>query len=189
MGLTDADVLVGYGGNFGRAQALDQVVEAARRLQDRRDVRFRLRGDGAMAESLRLLASGLSNVEVLPPVAPAQLREEAQAWDLSVVPLADRPIFDGARPSKMFELMGMGIPFAFCGRGEGAAIARRSGGAVVVGPEDPGALAQALRQLADESPDQRRVRSTTMRSFAMRDYDRGSIDEVLEQRLLALVGR
>jgi hypothetical protein len=186
MGLAESDVLVGYAGNFGRAQAFEQVLEAARLLGDRREVRFRIRGDGPQGQQVRAAAVGLANVEVLPPVGPAALRREAQAWDLSVVPLADRPLFDGARPSKMFELMALGVPFVFCGRGEGAAVAVASGGALAISPEQPAELAAALTRLIGEDPDARRARAARMRAFAAEEYDRAAIAHRVEDLLLGL---
>lgn len=187
MGLAESDVLVGYAGNFGRAQAFHQVLAAARILGDRGDVRFRVRGDGPQGPEVRAAAAGLTNVEVLPPVEPATLRREAQAWDLSVVPLADRPLFDGARPSKMFELMALGVPFVFCGRGEGAAVAAASGGAVAVSPERPEELAAALVGLIADGTDARRERAGRMRTFATQEYDRAVIAGRVEEQLLGLV--
>jgi len=189
FGLGEDDVLVGYAGNFGRAQALEQVIAAASTLAARSQVRFRIRGDGPRAGSVRRAAAGLDNVEILPPLASATLREEMQAWDVAVVPLADRPLFDGARPSKMFELMAVGVPFVFCGRGEGAAIAAASGGAVVVAPEDPSRLAEAIDRLAAEGREGRKARSDAMTSYVASHYDRFAITEQVEDRLTALVAR
>ena len=64
--------------------------------------------------------------------------------------------FDGARPSKMFELMGGEIPFIFCGKGEGADIAEESGCAISVPPEDFAKLADAVLKLADMKQTERR---------------------------------
>jgi glycosyltransferase involved in cell wall biosynthesis len=186
LGLAEPDILVGYAGNFGRAQAFEQVLEAARRLADHPEVRFRIRGDGPQGEEVRAGAAGLRGVEVLPPVDPTALRREAQAWDLSVVPLADRPLFDGARPSKMFELMALGVPFVFCGRGEGAALAEASGGALAIRPEQPDELAAALTQLIAEGSERRQARADRMRAFAASDYDRATIAGRVEELLVGL---
>jgi glycosyltransferase involved in cell wall biosynthesis len=100
-------------------------------------------------------------------------------WDVALVPLRNIPLFDGARPSKMFELMAGGIPFVFCGRGEGAELARASGGARVVPPEKPDVLAETIRQLAFLPPAERRQLGDRGCAFVAARFDRARIAETL----------
>ena len=146
LGLDRSGPVVGYAGNFGRAQALEQVVEAAAALAG---VTFVLIGDGPRKRPIeeRARALGLTNVRFPDPLPWARMPEVLSVFDVAVVPLADLALFDGARPSKMFELMAVGVPFVYCGKGEGARLAEASGGAVTVDPQDPPALADALRRL------------------------------------------
>ncbi len=188
-GLPPGAAVVGYAGNFGRAQALEQVVEAAALLRDRSDIWFHLVGAGPCRDEVveRARASGLDRVVFSPPVPRAEVPGLLGAWDVSVVPLADAPVFAGARPSKMFELFAAGVPFVFCGRGEGAELARRSGGATIVEPEQPPGLALALTDLVDAGADARRARAEAARAFVVEEFDRRAIALLLEQRLLDLV--
>jgi glycosyltransferase involved in cell wall biosynthesis len=104
-------------------------------------------------------------------------------WDVALVPLRDIPLFDGARPSKMFELMAGGIPFLFCGRGEGADLAMASGCARVVPPENPEALAETIRQVAAMEPSERRQMGSEGRVFVSVNFDRAKIAERLLEAL------
>jgi glycosyltransferase involved in cell wall biosynthesis len=63
------------------------------------------------------------------------------------VPLRDRPIFAGALPSKLFEVLAAGRPAIVAARGEAVELVRDTGAGLAVAPEDPRALAEAFRHL------------------------------------------
>ena len=67
--------------------------------------------------------------------------------DVCLVPLRNVPLFKTFIPSKMFEMMAMKKPILASLEGEAADILDRSGGAVVVPPEDSKALAGQLLKL------------------------------------------
>lgn len=186
LGLDRPGPVVGYAGNFGRAQALEQVVDAAAALPE---AVFVLVGDGPRKEAVvdRVRALGLANVRFPDPLPWPRMPEVLSAFDVAVVPLADRPLFDGARPSKMFELMAVGVPFAYCGRGEGAGLADASGLGVTVAPEDPPALAAAVRELLGWDGATREVRAARARAYVAGNFDREAIADRLERRLLDLI--
>jgi glycosyltransferase involved in cell wall biosynthesis len=188
-GVPEDATVVGYAGNFGRAQALEQVVDAADRLKHREDIWFQLVGAGPCREEVMAHAQrfGLERVVFGTSVPRIQMPGLLASWDLSVVPLADAPVFDGARPSKMFELFAAGLPFVFCGRGEGAQLADRSGGADIVPPEDPDALAAAIEALVDAGADVRMKRGEAARAFAVNGFDRQTIADRLEEKLIELL--
>jgi glycosyltransferase involved in cell wall biosynthesis len=189
LGLPDGHLIVGYGGNHGRSQALEQVLTAAKILSGEK-VFFMLVGDGpekaALEEKAKIL--GLNNLR-FHPSQPRQKMASIQAlWDVALVPLRDIPLFDGARPSKMFELMAGGIPFLFCGRGEGANLAMASGCAKTVPPEAPEALAETIRQVAAMEPSERRQMGSSGRNFVSVNFDRAKIAERLLEAL-AQIGK
>jgi colanic acid biosynthesis glycosyl transferase WcaI len=63
------------------------------------------------------------------------------------VPLRDLPIFAGALPTKLFEVLASGRPAIVAARGEAAELVRGAGAGLAVTPEDPRALADAFRRL------------------------------------------
>jgi colanic acid biosynthesis glycosyl transferase WcaI len=191
LGLDGTGPTVGYAGNFGRSQALEQVVGAAAALAAAgAPATFVLVGDGPRKREIvrQARSLGLTNVRFADPVPSAEMAELLSLFDVAVVPLANVPLFVGARPSKMFELMAVGVPFVYCGRGEGARLAEDSGGAVIVPPEDPAALAGALRDLLRLDEAARRHRGGQARRFVVEHFDRDAIATRLERRLLDLVG-
>ncbi len=149
LGIPEDRFVVGYGGNHGRSQALEQVLEAAKILRNEK-IFFALFGDGSEKPALekKVSEAGLDNIRFYPSQPRKKMSQVQASWDIALVPLRDIPLFDGARPSKMFELMAGQVPFIFCGKGEGADIALKSGCAKVVPPENPEKLAEAVGEFA-----------------------------------------
>jgi len=186
LALPPGHLVLGYAGNFGRAQALPQVTDAARRLlRERDDVVVLLVGDGPVKDHVLADASDLDPRRFLVRTSVEASRMPAllSLFDIAVVPLADQPLFEGARPSKMFELLAAGVPFVYCGRGEGAALAGASGSASVVPPEDPGALAAAAGALLSLPAAARAALGEVGRAWVAATYGREAIGVAVIDRL------
>ena len=143
--------LVGYLGNFGAGQGLGVILDAARRLAAAGEpVRFVLAGDGTEHGRIRAEAERLSlpNLEILPPVAKEQARAFYNNCDVCLVPLAPLPIFAGALPTKLFEIMACGRPVVASATGLVPETLEESGAGWAVPPGDGTALARALTNLA-----------------------------------------
>lgn len=183
-------LVVGYAGNFGRAQAVEQVVRAAEIVTRREGTAFFwLMGAGPCRaeiaqEQARL---GVAALRLDPPLPAGRMPLAYSAWDIGVVPLADRPLFAGARPSKMFELMAAGVPFVYCGTGEGADLAEQCGAGTVVPAEAPDQLAEAILALMRAGPAHRRMLGERARRFVQERFDRREIGSRFESELTALV--
>ena len=68
--------------------------------------------------------------------------------DAALVHLKNDPAFTEVIPSKIFEAMAMGLPIVIAApEGEATEIVAAEGAGVVVPPEDPAALAEAIRAL------------------------------------------
>ncbi len=179
--------VVGYGGNHGRSQGLSLVLDTAALLKDE-NVQFVLFGDGPEKEELQenAKALGLKNLRFYPSMPRKEMCRVQALWDVALVPLKDLEIFKGARPSKMFELMAGGIPFIFCGTGEGAELATRSGCAVVCPPERPRELADAILNLKRRPPEELRRMGEAGRRFVLDNFDRSKLAGLLLAELRQL---
>lgn len=70
--------------------------------------------------------------------------------DISLVSLRDTPLFSKVIPSKIFESMAMGLPMIiFCPPGEATQIIGDANAGLIVEPENPEALAEAILTLYD----------------------------------------
>lgn len=186
QGIDKDSFIVGYGGNHGRSQALAQVLDAAKIVgETNRQVIFLLFGDGPEKDELIKKAEEmkLTNLRFLPSQPREKMAQVQAIWDVALVPLKNIEIFDGARPSKMFELMGGQIPFIFCGKGEGAGIAEKSGCAVAVPPENPAKLAEAVLKLAKMSQQQRKEMGKKGREFVEKNFNRAKLAMELMKQL------
>ena len=148
---TDRPLRVLYAGTIGLAQGLGTLVEAAR-IAGPDVVEVWVAGDGAEGPALRaqLARDPAENVKLLGSVPHDQVPGLYEQVDAAVVLLRDLPIFAGALPTKMFEAMAAGRPVVLSARGEAAELVERHGAGVVVPPEDPTSLAEALKRLSAE---------------------------------------
>jgi glycosyltransferase involved in cell wall biosynthesis len=175
------EFIVAYVGSHGLSHGLSAVLDAAAAQPA---VTYLLVGDGADRE--RLLAErarrGLGNVHMLPSVPKAEVPGLYAAADVCLVPLRDVPLFDAFVPSKLFEVLAAGRPVIGAVRGEARAILERSGGAILVDPEQGAAIASAVDTLRADA-DLRTAMGQRGQAFARANYDR----DVLAARYLELL--
>lgn len=171
LGAASGDTLVVYVGAHGLSQGLTAVAESAAKLAGE-PIHFAFVGDGAAKAELtaRVAEMGLDNVTLRSSVERDRVPALLAAADICLAPLRDIPIFDTFIPSKIFEYLAAGRAVIGAVRGETAAILRDAG-AVVVEPEDPGALAAAVRDLAAR-PERRAAMGEGGRAYATTHFDR-----------------
>lgn len=146
---------IGYVGTHGLAHGLDNVLAAAALMKGEDRVRFLLAGPGATRNALIAEAEerGLDNVVFMPAQPKDRMPAVWSLCDVALIHLRDDPVFADVIPSKMFEAMAMGLPLLLAvPPGEATAIAEEDGAGLAVTPEDPVALAAAVRQLRDDEP-------------------------------------
>jgi glycosyltransferase involved in cell wall biosynthesis len=143
-----APLRVLYAGTLGLAQGLDTLVQAAA-LAGPEVVELLIAGEGPERERLDVLIStrGLAHVHLLGPVAAQEIPALYGSVDAGVVTLRDLPLFTGALPTKLFEVLAAGRPVILAARGEAAQLVRDADAGIVVAPEDPAALAEAFGRL------------------------------------------
>jgi colanic acid biosynthesis glycosyl transferase WcaI len=147
LGAADGETLVIHAGNMGAKQGLETVVDAAAELVDERIV-MALVGDGNNRTALEARASrvGPSNLRFF----PIQTDLPATLAAADVLVLAQRgKVVDSVAPSKLLSYMAAGKPIIASVNelSEAGRMIRRAKCGVVVPPEEPKALAAALREL------------------------------------------
>jgi len=177
---TDGTLLIGYLGNFGAGQALEVVLEAARRVAaTHAKVRFVLVGDGTdyrkVSEQAKRLA--LPNLRILPAIPKNLTRAFYNNCDACLVSLAPLPIFAGALPTKLFEIMACGRSVIASATGEVPKVLKESGGGWAVAPGDAGALADAVVRLATLAPQDRAAMGRRGREYVAQRFHRGALAE------------
>lgn len=144
-----------YAGNLGDVQGLHTAIRAVACLADRPEIHLRLVGGGVAEPSLRLLARDIGVDDrvhfdgVRPLSEMADVLAEAQ---VQLVCLRDLPMFTATMPSKTQAILACGRPAVVSAPGDVAALVEKAGAGRAVKPEDPEALAAAIRELADMQP-------------------------------------
>jgi len=141
-----------YSGAFSVAYDFDQVLLAAKLLENIKDVEFILQGGGELAPYLkaRVRELNLGNVKIVDKILSrddvAKLLSEATALIL--------PLRNFGRPypgisSKLYEYQAVGKPIICCADGQPAEYVNETKSGVVVNPGDYRALANAVLYLKD----------------------------------------
>jgi glycosyltransferase involved in cell wall biosynthesis len=140
-----------WAGTLGHAHGLEFVLQAADRLRDRYDIHFLFVGDGSARAHIEKLSAALRlpNVTFREPVRLEKLPSYFSIADIGLSSLLGIHLYDGARPSKFFPVLASGKPLIFAGQGEAARLIKDAAAGVVVPPENPQALADAIVQLLD----------------------------------------
>ena len=98
-----------YAGNIGEGQGLHTIIpEFASSVK--KDIQINVIGDGGRKQQLVDSASGLTNLELLPPVNRQELIKEYLGADILFLHLNDYPAFEKVLPSKIFEYAATGKP-------------------------------------------------------------------------------
>ncbi len=141
-----------YGGIHGIAQGLETVVEAARLLRDDPDIQFLFVGEGPRKAALLALKEqySLDNLRLLPGQPLERMAPYLSMADVALVPLRRLDLFRGALPTKMFDAWACRTPTLITVDGEARHLLEQVGAGVFVEPENPAALADALRQLKEQ---------------------------------------
>jgi glycosyltransferase involved in cell wall biosynthesis len=173
-----------YMGAHGISHGLSSVLDAAALLHDDPDIVLVFVGEGA--EKAKLMrqagAMGLRRVRFYSGQPKAVTPAWYAAANVVLVPLRGVPLFEQFIPSKMFEIMACGRPIVASVRGEARTILERSGGALIVEPEDAAAIAAAIGKLKAQ-PELATQLGTAGREFVLKNYNRS----VLARRYLAVL--
>lgn len=187
LGAGPGETLVLYIGAHGISHGLETVADAAAKLAGE-PVHFAFVGEGAEKERLgaRVRELGLTNVTMRPGVPREEVSRLLAAADVCLVPLRDVPLFSSFIPSKMFEYLAASKAVVGSVRGEPARILEAAG-AVVVAPEDPAALAGAVRDLAGD-PVRRMAMGHAGRAYVAEHFDRARLASDYRAILSGVVG-
>ena len=177
-----------YAGIFGIAQQLETVVETARLVRDDPSLHFILIGAGPRKAALEALVEqhALTNLTILPEMPLDRIPEYLSAADLALVPLRKLDLFSGVLPSKLFDAWACQRPVLLSVEGEARTILEQAGGGLFVAPEDPQALAAAIRKLQSQ-PEVRQRMGAAGRTFTVAHHSRRALAEQLAERLEALL--
>ncbi|MDH6061870.1 glycosyltransferase family 4 protein [Chrysosporum bergii ANA360D] len=170
--------IVLYSGNIALTQGLETVVEAAVRLGEIKNIVFVIVGEAKALQKLQqyCLSRQANNVLLLPLQPREQLPQMLAAANVGLI-VQKRNVTSFNMPSKIPLLLASGSPIVASvpRTGTAAQAIEQSGGGIVVEPESPQALADAVANLYHNPTFAARL-GERGRKFAVENY---SFDQAL----------
>lgn len=186
LGFKEEDFILLYAGIIGHAQGLDVILKAADRLRLHSRIKFVLLGEGPEKERLMGLKQelGLKNVVFLNGVTKSEMPVILHSIDASIVPLKKLPLFLGAIPSKIFEVLAMRKPVLLGVDGEARNLFVNQGNcALYFTPESSNELAERIEELTS-NPALCKQLGDNGYSYVAENFNRDKIAEKFEKFLL-----
>lgn len=177
-----------YAGIHGIAQGLETVIEAAALLKDDPTIHFLLVGDGPKKAELINLAQryNLPNLTFIPEQPRETIVDYLSAADVALIPLRNLDLFKGALPSKIFDAWACELPVIINVEGEATRIILQAQAGISIPPENPQALAEAVRSLSTQKGACREM-GKRGREFTLQRFSRQSQAQRLAQSLENLI--
>jgi len=176
--------LVCYAGSHGISNALDYFVESAVYLKGL-PIALVLVGKGPEKEKLQKYAieNNLNDVIFLPPVPKNSIPELLSKMDILYIGWRRSPLYRfGISPNKIFDYMMAGKPIIHA-ISAGNDLVAESGCGISIPPEDPVAIAEAIKKLIDMSPLEREEMGRRGREYVIKNHDY----KVLAKRFLEAI--
>lgn len=183
--IRDGVFTVGFVGTLGHANVLETLVDAAA-LLDPQEAQVVIVGQGAERDGLMARAARVPNVTFTGPVPKAQVSSAISRFDACYVGYRRNPLYRfGVSPNKLYEYMAAGRPVLFAADAANQPVREADCGRTLA-PEDPAALAAAIRSLIAATPADRARLGVNARAYVERhhDYARlgGQLSDVLAGR-------
>lgn len=183
--------VVMYAGAHGRANALRQLVEAADLLRDEPRILIACVGDGPERAALAAEAQrrGLANIAFHGAQPKERMAAIVNACDVGAAVLQRNPTFRTVYPNKVFDYMACERPtlLAIDGVARDLVCGEARAG-VFAEPEDPRALAAAIRAL-ERDPEGRRAMGRSGREWVVKNASREALARRYASILEELVPR
>ena len=167
-----------YAGAHGDANALENVIAAARLLEQRQvPVRIRFVGDGPEKKSLIRIAEDLKSVTFEAPVPKTQIPDLMAEADAILLSLKDVPLFRyGVSPNKLYDAYALGRPVITTVAGAINAEVEDYRLGETAPPGDPEALAAAIKRLMVTPKSERQAMANRAIELAHSIYSRQRIN-------------
>lgn len=174
-----------YAGAHGMSNDLEIVLDAAAKLQDDANIALVLLGDGKEKPALIERASQmkLENVHFVPPVPKSGMGQALAASDACIAILKPIEMYKTVYPNKVFDYMAAARPVILAIDGVVRQVVDDAQAGISVSPGDADVLAEAIRSLANNPQEARRL-GRNGRNHVEKHFDRrqlsGKMAEIME---------
>ncbi len=179
-GLQDKFVIL-YAGAHGLSNDLGVLLRAAELLKNEQKIAIVLLGDGKDKRKLQQDAEDkkLTNVFFLPPAPKTAMAEALAGADACLAILKPIKLYSTVYPNKVFDYMAAGRPVLLAIDGVIREVVEKAGAGVFVQPGDAAALADAIRQVA-ANPAQAKRMGAAGREYLTKHFDRAKLASEME---------
>ena len=174
---------VGFVGTLGRANVLETLIDAARLLGPD-EAQVVIVGHGPERDQLVARAADLRNVAFVGAIPKCEVAGTVALFDACYVGYRRSSLYRfGVSPNKLYEYMAAGRPILFAADAANQPVSEADCGRTVA-PEDPAALADAIRSLAAAPADERERLGANARAYVEQRHDYGRLARELAEILL-----
>ncbi len=152
LGLKPEYFVVIYTGLIGLIHGLETILETASLFADHKNIRFLIVGDGPRKMAILRMRETMpvNNILIHDAVPESELPKYIALADIGLHVQKDLAVSAMALPVKMFSYMACERPVLLAIRGEAAELLQEAKAGIVVPPEDPAALAEAILELQSD---------------------------------------
>ncbi len=179
-----------YAGAHGPWNGLMQILDAASLLRYHPEIRFAFIGDGDQRDALvaRAREEGLSCVAFEGTLSKREAFQRLQTASASIVVAWDHPFQRMILANKIFDYLAAGRPILVAAHGEMAELVEEAEAGIVVAPERPDLLADAIRRMAALPPEKLAAMGLRGRRHVIARYQRPMIARLLSSAFVELKG-
>ena len=169
-----------FAGNMGKAQALDSILDVAKKVQHIQDIQFVFVGGGTETERLkqRLITENISNTVFIPRMPMAEVGGVLELSDLLLVHLKKDPLFEITVPSKTQAYMAMGKPVLMAVGGDAADLIQSAECGYVAISEDVASIQTAILKIYHLSASKQLQMGLNARNYYLQEL---SLESGVEQ--------
>jgi glycosyltransferase involved in cell wall biosynthesis len=185
--------VVTYVGAHGVANALMQLIEAAKILKQRdSQVQIMLVGDGMEKPQLIQEAQRcqLDNITFVDPVPKSQIGDYINASDVCTAVLKKCDTFKTVYPNKVFDYMAADKPIIIGIDGVARELVENAGAGIFAEPENPQSFVDAVKQFKDDQKKQLEF-GKKGREFVVENFSRERLSEKyikIVEKVITLTG-
>ena len=169
-----------FAGNMGKAQALDSILDVAKKVQNIQDTQFVFVGGGTETERLkqRLITENISNIVFIPRMPMAEVGSILALSSLLLVHLKKDPLFEITVPSKTQAYMAMGKPVLMAVAGDAADLVQNAECGYVAISENVESIQTAILKIYNLSASEQLQMGLNARNYYLREL---SLESGVEQ--------
>ncbi|WP_223175807.1 glycosyltransferase family 4 protein [Sulfurimonas crateris] len=177
--------IISYTGAIGVANNLQIFLDAAKKLQDKKDIYFRIVGDGVQKEKLKnfVKENSLQNVSIENSVSKSEVSKILENSDVLFLSLVNAPLYRfGISLNKLFDYMASGRVIIFAGNSKNNPIKEANAGYSIV-TDDVKQLEKTILEIYDLTNEERVSIGKKIRSYCEENYSIEILTDTLEKVL------